>query len=170
MTVMDMARRLDQRIRHDKFCIGNIGKREPDVPFLLRFAFLQAQPRRPFAQADQRAALEDFLALDVKLGQAPDALGRFCSAHGLSMPGSVEALAALVEGLDESAEDAVYRASFGRRLDYYTGLVFEIFRKGGTKPVIGGGRYDRLMTLLGAPTELPAVGFAIWVDRMGDEQ
>jgi ATP phosphoribosyltransferase regulatory subunit len=32
--------------------------------------------------------------------------------------------------------------------------------------VVGGGRYDRLMTTLGASAEIPAIGAAIWCDRL----
>ncbi|RYG63900.1 ATP phosphoribosyltransferase regulatory subunit, partial [bacterium] len=30
----------------------------------------------------------------------------------------------------------------------------------------GGGRYDRLLTFLGAKAPIPAVGFSIWLDRI----
>ncbi len=30
----------------------------------------------------------------------------------------------------------------------------------------GGGRYDRLLTLLGAKTPIPGVGFSVWLDRI----
>ena len=62
-----------------------------------------------------------------------------------------------------------FAADFGRRLDYYTGFVFEFHRgkRSAVGPIIGGGRYDRLMSLLGAKETVPAVGFAIWLDRLG---
>jgi ATP phosphoribosyltransferase regulatory subunit len=60
-----------------------------------------------------------------------------------------------------------FAADFGRRLDYYTGFVFE-FHKGkpAGEPAIGGGRYDHLMAEIGAGGAIPAVGFAIWLDRI----
>ena len=61
-----------------------------------------------------------------------------------------------------------YRASFGRRLDYYTGLVFEVLAPEAAKPLAGGGRYDRLLSLLGSTREVPAVGFSIWLDRVAN--
>ena len=60
----------------------------------------------------------------------------------------------------------VYRAAFGRPLDYYTGLVFEISLPGSPRPLVGGGRYDRLLTLLGAQQAIPGVGFSVWLDRI----
>ena len=71
----------------------------------------------------------------------------------LAMPASISAL-------------ITYRAAFGRPLDYYTGLVFEIAIEGSSAVLAGGGRFDRLMTLLGARTRIPAVGFSLWLDRI----
>ena len=91
----------------------------------------------------------------------------FEKSRDLRLAGAVETLNSLQSGLSDQSRGATYRASFGRRLDYYTGLVFEIYGNGQEKPLVGGGRYDHLMTLLGAKEEIPAVGFAIWVDRIG---
>ena len=34
------------------------------------------------------------------------------------------------------------------------------------RPLAGGGRYDRLLTLLGAERPIPGVGFSVWLDRI----
>ena len=48
-----------------------------------------------------------------------------------------------------------------RGLAYYTGIVFELFdRAGDFRAVCGGGRYDRLLELVGGEP-LPAVGFGM---------
>jgi len=48
-----------------------------------------------------------------------------------------------------------------RGLAYYTGIVFEIFdRVGEFRAICGGGRYDRLLELVGGDP-LPAVGFGM---------
>lgn len=54
-----------------------------------------------------------------------------------------------------------------RGLDYYTGTTFEVVSKqlGAQNAVCGGGRYDNLVAELGGP-ELPAVGFAIGLERL----
>jgi ATP phosphoribosyltransferase regulatory subunit len=60
-----------------------------------------------------------------------------------------------------------FSTSFGRGLDYYTGFEFELHSKGdGVEPLVAGGRYDGLMTQLGAHTPIPAVGFSIWVGAL----
>jgi ATP phosphoribosyltransferase regulatory subunit len=69
-------------------------------------------------------------------------------------------------GIDLSS--VTFSAEFARNLDYYTGFVFEARHQGrsGEHPVIGGGRYDRLLRLLGASEDIPAVGASIWLDRL----
>jgi ATP phosphoribosyltransferase regulatory subunit len=60
-----------------------------------------------------------------------------------------------------------FSTSFGRGLDYYTGFEFELHRSGnGVEPLVAGGRYDGLMTQLGAATPIPAVGFSVWVEAL----
>jgi len=60
-----------------------------------------------------------------------------------------------------------FSTAFGRGLDYYTGFEFELHAKGNsTEPLVGGGRYDGLLTLLGARTPIPAVGFSIWIEAL----
>jgi ATP phosphoribosyltransferase regulatory subunit len=60
-----------------------------------------------------------------------------------------------------------FSTSFGRGLDYYTGFEFELHGKGnGIEPLVAGGRYDGLMTQLGSPAPIPAVGFSIWVETL----
>ena len=64
-----------------------------------------------------------------------------------------------------------FSAAFGRRLDYYSGFVFELHdpAQPGAQQLVGGGRYDRLMLQLGSPVAIPAVGCSIWLDRFAGE-
>ena len=61
-----------------------------------------------------------------------------------------------------------FSTAFGRGLDYYTGVVFELHDPGARVKgqLVAGGRYDGLLGRLGSPTPIPAVGFAVWVDRL----
>jgi len=113
-------------------------------------------------------ALKDFLAIKVPLEDAAAALEKFAASAGLSLGGALDNFAARADaiaghGLPIGAVG--YDAAFGRPLDYYTGLVFEI--SAGDRLLAGGGRYDRLLTLLGAQAPIPGVGFSVWLDRIG---
>ena len=69
-----------------------------------------------------------------------------------------------------SRSAACFSARFARELDYYTGFVFEAHDPDRTdgRPVVGGGRYDGLVRTLGAKADIPAVGAAIWCERLID--
>lgn len=121
------------------------------------------------AHLDDRAlaVLKDFLALEARLSDAPTALRDFAAKAGLDLDVALAGFDARVSALRESDRDVAamhYRAAFGRPLDYYTGLVFEIASDGAV--LAGGGRYDQLLTLLGATSAIPAVGFSLWLDRI----
>ena len=74
----------------------------------------------------------------------------------------------LLADLGVDVTRAEFSAEFGRSLEYYTGFVFELQAPdlGKHSPVAGGGRYDGLMKLCGAPTDVPAVGGAIHTERL----
>src|SRR6185312_9045084 len=60
-----------------------------------------------------------------------------------------------------------FSTAFSRGFDYYTGLVFELTDPGRTgDPLVAGGRYDELLGRLGSPQAIPAVGFAVWIERL----
>ena len=54
----------------------------------------------------------------------------------------------------------IFSTNFGRELEYYTGMVFNIKNQSNTN-LIQGGRYDNLLSNLGASKKIPAVGAAI---------
>ena len=59
--------------------------------------------------------------------------------------------------------NVIFSASFGRELEYYTGMVFKIDIKLKKKilNIINGGRYDMLISDLGSKKKIPAVGAAL---------
>ncbi|MBI3704833.1 MAG: ATP phosphoribosyltransferase regulatory subunit [Rhizobiales bacterium] len=60
-----------------------------------------------------------------------------------------------------------FSTGFGRGFDYYTGFVFELTDPARTgDPLVAGGRYDGLLTRLGASEPIAAVGFAVWIERL----
>ena len=62
------------------------------------------------------------------------------------------------------AERVIFDLGLVRDLGYYTGAVFEVYDPALGAPIGGGGRYDDLLGRFGRP--LPAVGFALGVDRL----
>ena len=115
------------------------------------------------------ATLRDFLAIRAPLNAAAGALSDFAEANGLDLSGAIAGFAERESEMDRAGVDTAavsYDAAFGRALDYYTALVYEITLPDGLV-LVGGGRYDRLLTMLGAKTAMPGVGFSVWLDRIG---
>jgi ATP phosphoribosyltransferase regulatory subunit len=93
------------------------------------------------------------LAADAKLPLKP-ALDLFETRTGF--------LAA--RGVD--VRNVQFSTAFGRGFDYYTGFVFELHDPRVKGPLLAGGRYDGLLTRLGAREPIPAVGFAASIDDL----
>ncbi|SEB81305.1 ATP phosphoribosyltransferase regulatory subunit [Nitratireductor aquibiodomus] len=133
--------------------------------------------RRLIEKADLRSvrltdeamgALKAFVAMRVPFAEAGERLSAFAAENGLILDDALETYAARAQRISDEGlplEALTYDAGFGRPLDYYTGFVFEVASPKGTV-LAGGGRYDRLLTLLGAETPIPGVGFSIWLDRV----
>ena len=62
--------------------------------------------------------------------------------------------------------NAMFSTNIGRSAEYYTGLVFEIYKKSKSFNLASGGRYDNLMQTLGAKTKVAAIGGAINYDNI----
>lgn len=135
------------------------GRRAADIAAR---AIARAQEAQFTLTAEQGETLRAFLALDTPLSEAGDALAQFGKSAGLALG---DALGRFCERADALEGLAIrYRASFGRKLEYYTGVVFEA--EAGGLNVAGGGRYDRLCTLLGYDEPTPAVGFSLDLERV----
>jgi ATP phosphoribosyltransferase regulatory subunit len=132
---------------------------------------LNAPTRLP---RETRALIERFLSVE---GDPDEAAGEL---HALSADAEISLSPALdlfetrtgflaARGVDVRA--IKFATAFGRGFDYYTGFVFELQQ--GTEnsariksPLVAGGRYDGLLTRLGAREAIPAVGFAASIDEL----
>jgi ATP phosphoribosyltransferase regulatory subunit len=119
-----------------------------------------------------RTALEHFLAVEGSPEQALKSLRGLAKRDKLDIAAVVDRFEKRIDAFARRGVDTetlTFAADFGRRLDYYTGFVFEIHdpRRRDGRQIIGGGRYDRLISLIGHSGSIPAVGFAIWLDRIG---
>jgi ATP phosphoribosyltransferase regulatory subunit len=129
---------------------------------------------RPAPEA--AAVLRRYLSIEAAAEAAGDTVAAFAAEAGAAVATALApALAAFGRRLDLLSQRGVaadrlsFRAAFGRPLDYYTGFMFELYdpaRPDGPQ-VVGGGRYDRMLMLLGAEAPVPAVGFSVWLDRLG---
>ncbi len=121
--------------------------------------------------SETMAALERYLSIEGDPDEALASLRKLAKEATLDLSSALDRFEQRIGfmaagGLDLSS--IRFATAFGRALDYYSGMVFEIYdAEGKVKwPLIAGGRYDRLMTLLGSPTPTPAVGFAAWVEEL----
>jgi ATP phosphoribosyltransferase regulatory subunit len=150
--------------------ITTVGGRTVDeiADRFLEQAALGASARLP---QEMRALIERFLAV----AGDPDEAAAQIRALGTGASLGLDRVLDLFEtrtaflaarGVDVGA--IRFSTAFGRGIDYYTGIVFELHdraaRAGGQ--LVAGGRYDKLLSRLGAPTPIPAVGFAVWIDRL----
>ncbi len=64
--------------------------------------------------------------------------------------------------MDEEIKNAIFDDSIKRGMQYYTGIVFEIYdvSKENTRALFGGGRYDNLLDIFGAE-KVAATGFGM---------
>jgi len=80
---------------------------------------------------------------------------------------AVRNLRKILELVSESGEKIkmVVEAGFARGLEYYTGMILQVYVPEIDRELSGGGRYDKLIELFGGePT--PAVGIAHGIDRI----
>jgi ATP phosphoribosyltransferase regulatory subunit len=121
--------------------------------------------------AEKRAILESFLAIEGDPDEALTKLNELAKSAHLDLGHALDRFDARLgfmaaHGLD--VKSFLFATRFARNLDYYTGFVFEAHEKArpDEKPLVAGGRYDNLLKSLGAKDDIPAVGAAIWVDRL----
>ena len=122
--------------------------------------------------AEARAVMERFLEIDGEPDAAAHALRGLAESAKLPLDKALERFEHRLGFIAARGVDVgtlTYSARFIRNLDYYTGFVFEVrdAARPSESPLVGGGRYDRLLAALGAKGDIPAVGAALWADRRG---
>jgi ATP phosphoribosyltransferase regulatory subunit len=137
-----------------------------------RFLDQAALRSGPGAASEKRAILQRFLDIAGEPDAASQRLRKLADEARLDIGAALDSLDQRIGFLAARGmpvEDYAFSAAFVRDLDYYTGFVFEAVAAGRTdgKPAVGGGRYDGLARRLGAAADIPAVGAAIWIDRLG---
>lgn len=145
-----------------------IGSRTPDE-IADRYIEKQALDAAP-VPPETVALLQNYLSVSEPAQTAFERIAELCRNHGFDFEEplyQVRNHAAALQALSPNAE-VVFDAGFSPRLDYYTGIVFEMTDSEGDV-LASGGEYDRMLERLGAPEPVNASGCALWVDRLERE-
>ncbi len=101
--------------------------------------------------------IRSFLKINCKLSKLDQKLSDFIKKNNLKKDIFKELRS--IQNLKKLKQEVNFITNFGRDIEYYTGIVFEVFA--GKKEIARGGRYDDLLKSLGAKKSIPAVGAAI---------
>jgi ATP phosphoribosyltransferase regulatory subunit len=121
--------------------------------------------------AETRALVERFLAIAGDPDEAAAELRALAADARLALDSALdlfERRTGFLAARGVEVSRIRFATGFGRGLDYYSGFVFELHDPAGEMdgPLVAGGRYDGLLTRLGSATPIPAVGFAVWIERL----
>ena len=113
------------------------------------------------------ATLQELVKVrDSKVSEALNKMKRNVESYE-SAADAVRNLQEILKIVSESGEriDINVEAGFARGLEYYTGMVFEVYVPEMKIALCGGGRYDKLIEMFGGEST-PAVGVAPGLDRI----
>ncbi len=128
---------------------------------LKRFDQKIKDPRRASKGKNVSKIIKDFLKIKCPINKAAIELNKFFKKNRINL--AVDQKYFPISNNKVSKLNVVFSASFGRQLEYYTGMVFkiDIRSKNSLKNIINGGRYDDLISDLGSKKQTPAVGAAL---------
>jgi len=143
---------------------GNRSLSEIAARLLDHAADLKADPLRK----EVATVIDYYLAVSGPPKEAAKRIAMIANGAGIDLGPALYAYTRRFERLEEGGVDlgqAIFATEFGRNLEYYSGLVFQI-EAAGVEAIAGGGRYDGLLSYLGAPRDVPAIGSAIHTERL----
>jgi len=120
---------------------------------------------------ETRALVERFLSISGNPIDAAAAMRTLAKEGKLALDAALDLFESRNAQMKKSGIDlsrVAFSCAFGRGMDYYTGFVFELTDGKSNEPLVAGGRYDDLLTRLGSPTPIPAIGFSVWIERLSD--
>jgi len=151
---------------NDLMLAGNRTLGEITDRLLDHAADLRAEP----LPREVATVIDYFLAVEASPREAIDRIATIGKGAGIDLGPALCVLSRRFDLLEETGvnvDAATFATEFGRDLEYYSGLVFQIEAAGDeTSPIAGGGRYDGLLRSVGARAEVPAVGSAIHTERL----
>ena len=128
---------------------------------LKRFNNKIKDPRRAIRGKKASKIIKDFLNINCPINKTAKKLNSFFKKNKINL--IIDQKYFPISQNKLSKLNVEFSASFGRELEYYTGMVFKIDIKNKSKKIniINGGRYDKLIFDLGSKKQVPAVGAAL---------
>jgi len=158
-TIVEIDKRKYQKMLKENQSRQIAGRSVNEI--LSRFNNKIKDPRRAQKGKNVSKVIKEFLKINCPINQAGKKLNLFFKKNKINL--RVENSYFPITKNKISKLNIKYSASFGRQLEYYTGMVFKIVvqSKTGNINLINGGRYDNLMSDLGSSKKISAVGAAI---------
>ena len=119
---------------------------------------------RSFAENKKIAGIiREFLKINCEIDKIEKTLIDFVKKNNLSK--KVFKDLSTIKNLSKINSKTIFSTNFGRDIEYYTGIVFEIYNSS-KKEIARGGRYDGLLKSLGSKKNISAVGAAINLNNL----
>ena len=136
-----------------------------------RFLEQAAQSVPASLPQETRGLIERFLAVAGEPDEAAAELRALAQDAGIGLDQALDLFESRTGFLAARGVEVArirFSTAFGRGLDYYTGFVFELYDAAAPErgQLVAGGRYDGLLSRIGSPVAIPAVGFAVWIERL----
>ena len=158
-TIVEIDKRRYQKMLKEKQQRLIAGRTVGEI--LNRFNNKIKDPRRTSGGKKVSKIIKDFLKINCQVNLAAEKLNTFFKKNKINL--SVEQNYFPISQNRLLKLKVEFSASFGRQLEYYTGMVFkiDIREKNKNINIVNGGRYDKLIFNLGSNKQVPAVGAAL---------
>jgi len=158
-TIVEIDKKRYQKMLKDKQ--ENIVAGRSISEILKRFNNKIKDPRRAIRGKKASKIIKDFLNINCPINKTAKKLNSFFKKNKINL--IIDQKYFPISQNKLSKLNVEFSASFGRELEYYTGMVFKIDIKNKSKKIniINGGRYDKLIFDLGSKKQVPAVGAAL---------
>ena len=107
--------------------------------------------------------IREFLKINCSIDKIERILKDFIKKYKLSK--NILSDLTAIKNLSKISYKTIFSTNFGRDIEYYTGIVFEIYNSS-KKEIARGGRYDGLLKSLGSKKNISAVGAAINLNNL----
>jgi ATP phosphoribosyltransferase regulatory subunit len=107
--------------------------------------------------------IREFLKIHCSIDKIERTLKDFINKYKLNK--NILSDLTAIKNLSKMNYKIIFSINFGRDIEYYTGIVFEIYNSS-KKEIARGGRYDSLLKSLGSKKNISAVGAAINLNNL----